>query len=407
MPSSAIVNCRIVGPDRVISRGVLLVQQGRIVACGPEDAVNWPPDADVVDAAGGYVAPGFIDIHCHGGGGHYVHDAPSEVADMHLRHGTTGLLATLVLLSQAEMLAGMARINAVRHPAILGLHLEGPYLSQKFGARREMSRLPEPRDYKALLEAAAGQLKIWTFAPELPGTDEFVDVVAPAGVVLSVGHSEACARRIYELVPRGLRLGCHCMCATGVTPPPMGGVREVGVDEAVMVHDDIYAEVIPDALGIHVRPLMLRLLLKAKGVDRTIIITDAVRGAGDNPSRRIRATALGRDIFPWTALTGMPDARYLNAAGREFLEVSEDVNVNELHRLAGSKLTMDQALRNMMRHTGVGIVEACRMAALTPATLLGLQGEVGSLEPGKKANLVLLSEGLAVQRVMLAGAWVA
>lgn len=405
---TTIVNGRLVTPTEILNDAVLRIDQGRILACGPQGAQSPETVGDVVDAAGRYLLPGFVDIHCHGGAGAYVHEAPDAVASLHLRHGTTSLVATCVILERAELLEAVRMLQAAQHPAIAGIHLEGPYLSSRYGAKREMSRLPDPDEYHALLDAGCGRIRIWTFAPELDGTDAFVSAALQHDVVLSVGHSEADARRIFELAARGMKLGCHLMCATGTSPKGMGGVREPGVDEAVMVHDDLYAEVIPDSLGVHVRPLMLKLLLKAKGVDKTIIITDAVRdaGVGDNAYRRVQTEDLTADVSPWRELQNLPSIYFLNAEQKAEIDIADDINVSALGRLSGSKLTMDHAVRNMMQHTGVGLVDACRMASLNPARLLGIDAEAGSLEVGKRANLVIASEKIEISRVMLDGVWV-
>ncbi|KIL40331.1 hypothetical protein SD70_13855 [Gordoniibacillus kamchatkensis] len=371
-------NGTVVTSERLIANGYVWVRDGRIAAYGTWDAEveKATAGAPEIDADGAYIAPGFVDIHCHGGGGVWAFRQPYECAIAHLQHGTTSLLPTLSYNeSREETRQGVIDIVAAMNSdasyraAIAGIHMEGPYINKKYGAITSPIRPVDPEEYNEILSLAGDQIKLWTLAPELEGQYEFAEAASHYGITLSVGHSEASAEQIFALVPKGLRVGCHCTNASGATPSPSryGGTREVGVDEAVLVHDDIYAEVIPDKQGVHVRPLMLKLILKAKGAGRVIIITD-----------------------------GMPDS---GLAGSD----EPDVNYNHKGDLAGSKLTMDAAVRNMMLHTGAGIVDAFRMASLNPAKAIRMDREIGSIEVGKWGNLIVLDSDIRVRTVVLRG----
>jgi len=390
----AIANGTLVFPDRLVEDGVVLVDGDRIAACGPAEDVPVPPGIDTIDARGRYVGPGFIDIHSHGGGGYWSFDHPLEAAEAHLRHGTTGYLPTPVyfqtreeLLASAERIAAVMRSGAKRKGLILGMHLEGPFLNPKYGALRTNIRPVDPEEYRELLHAAGPYIKVWTVAPEMPGTNRLIEETAAAfpGVVFSAGHSESDPETMYRLVPHGLRLACHLTNASGTTPAVsrFGGTLEVGLHEAALAHDDMFVEVIPDRGGAHVRPLMLKLILKAKGIDRVVVITDAVNEA-----------AAG-ELAPPPAIPALND-----------FPGCDDVNFTEDGQLNGSKLTMDRAVRNMMRHTGTDLVGGFRMGSLNPARLLGLDGEMGSLAPGKRANLVIVDEAVEVHGVVFEGEWV-
>lgn len=388
MKTQAITGGRLVTPDGIVEEAVVIVEDGRITNCGSGD-LAVPSAADVYDAEGAYVGPGLIDIHCHGGGGYWFHEDAEAPLAVHVPHGTTGLLATTRNRNAEEEFAAAAdgMRMARKGPygaAVIGINVEGPPTSRKYGAKSRLARRPGMDEYRRMLDAAGDLIKVWTMAPEIEGTDELIDMLAPYGIIPAVGHSEAPAERVLELVPRGLRLATHCMDATGVTPHPSRyrGTREAGVDEAVLLSDDIFAEVIPDSWGLHVRGLMLKLILKAKGIERVILITDAVKTAGTQ------------------------ELRYTTEGGRKVVEDKRDVCLNDEGDLSGSHLTMNLSVRNMMSHTGVSLPEAVRMASLVPAALLGLEHDRGSIEKGKRADIVVFSEEMDVRRVMLAGNWV-
>lgn len=374
--SIVIQNGTIVTADRLIPNGHVHMENGWIVGVGEAGSVEVPTGCEVLDAGGAYVAPGFVDIHCHGGGGVWSWEQPYEFALTHLKYGTTAILPTFTYNESREQVRdGLRTILTTMESskpfveAIVGIHMEGPYINKKYGAITSPIRPVDPQEYGEILRVAGDRIKVWTLAPELGGQDIFVNEAAKYNISLSVGHSEATAEQIFRFVPQGLRIGCHCTNASGTTPSPSryGGTREVGVDEAVLVHDDIYAEVIPDSEGIHVRPLMLKLIHKTKGTDRVIIITDA-----------------------------MPDA------GVDKGDAS-DVNWNHLGHLAGSRLTMDKAVRNMMVHAGVGIVDAFRMGSLNPSKVIHMEDQMGSIAQGKRANLLLIDEEIRIKQVILHG----
>lgn len=390
MQWKAIMNGTLILPDRLVDQGTVLLQGDRIAAFGASTEVKVPAASEIIDAKGCFVGPGFIDIHNHGGGGVWSFDHPMEAALAHLQYGTTGYVPTPAYLQTREemresllKIVGLMKGSAPFKNLIVGIHLEGPFLNPKYGAIRTNIRPVDPEEYREILAIAGPQIKIWTIAPEMPGTEVFLkEAAAYPHIAFSVGHSESEPETMFRTVSYGLKLACHCTNASGTTPAKtrFGGTREVGVDEAALVHDEITAEVIPDRGGAHVRPLMLKLILKTKGIDRVIVITDAVNEAANGP------------------LGAMPELEKL----QDFPE-SNDVNYTDDGELNGSKLTMDRATYNMMRHTGVDIVGAFRMASLNPARMLGVESEMGSIAVGKKANLVIVNETIDVQAVIFEG----
>lgn len=310
----------------------------------------------------------------------WCYDDPDQFATMHLKHGTTSILPTFHYnMPHKEIIEGLGRVLEVMrrgHTPIVGIHMEGPYINPKYGAITSPIRCVEPQEYREMLSLAGHEIKIWTLAPELAGQTEFMEAGLRHRIVFSVGHSEASPEVIFAGYRLGLRLGCHLTNASGVTPSQTRyeGTREVGVHEAILAHDDMYAEMIPDKEGIHVRPLMQKLIVKTKGVERVIVITDAIERAG---------LATDRDV------NMIRRNEYSPGQGDEIL--------------SGSLLTMDRAAHNIRTHTGVGIVDVCKMAALNPARLLEMDRDLGSIEKGKKANLLAVTETMNVQMVMLEG----
>ncbi len=227
------------------------------------------------------------------------------------------------------------------------------------------------RGYLPIVDAAGPDAKVWVVAPERPGIEPFVQYAKDRNpnVTISVGHSEAIPEQIRRLKQHGLRMQTHCMNATGAVSKWLG-TKGCGPDEACLLDDEMYAEVICDSCGIHVNQERLQMLLKVKGADRLILITDS---------------------FPSTE-QGPEELRYIT-----------DLVFDANGLLNGSRLTMDAACRNMVMHTGCSITEAFWMSSRNPARMIGMDKEIGTIEPGKKANLVFMDDAFHVKKVMLDG----
>lgn len=368
----------VVLPDRLARHHSVWVRDGRILTVAPDDALEPAEGVRVVDLSGLLLGPGFVDIHCHAGGGAWAWEDPARAARAHLSHGTTTMLATTALApdhaGNVEAVRAIARaIESGEAPSLAGIHMEGPYLNPDFGAFREHSRTPSAAEADDLAEAGDGWLRLMTIAPELDGAAEFVhhlQSLTGGAMTFAVGHSRATREQIEALVPGGLRVATHFANATGATPDPSrdAGTREVGVDESVLLDDGIWAEVIADSTGRHVRPDMIRLALKVKGPDRLIAVTDCTNAASSSDG--------------------------------------SDVCLNDRGELAGSALTMDRAVANLILLCGVPVEVAWRLASHNPAAALGMLGEVGQILPGRRANLVVANAdwGFAVEQVWLDGA---
>ncbi len=374
----AIVNGILVMRDHLIPDGILLIDNGIIQDFGPGSAVSIPPECTVVDAGGNYIGPGLVDIHIHAADGHWFYDEPIAAAQASLSHGVTTALATLYYNMTATQLLEQIRNvqQAMRQPQgsnIGGLYMETPYMNPKFGADRENNSWKGPiskADYMPLVEQAGSDAKVWVVAPERERIEEFVadcKKINPS-VRFAVGHSEASPQQTEALMPYGLCIGTHHTNATG-DRVKYGGCRGVCVDETVNYNSEIYAEMICDSLGIHVDPYMQRLIRRIKGEDKLILISDACAFDGQTPEKYA-----------------------------DVIDLCFDSNGD----LAGSRLTLEVACRNMMKHTGASIVDVFRYASTNPANAVGLTDR-GRIAKGLRADLVICDHWMNICSVILKG----
>ena len=375
--TKAITNCQVVLERGILWDATLLLADDKIAAYGPAREVEIPEGAEIIDANGRYVGPGFIDIHVHGGNGYYTYKEPVEAAKYFLSHGETSILATPSYDIDYE-----AHMNAIRSvkaamkeaKTIKGIYFEGPYTNTKFGsgAFRNPWRHPiDPNEYKTIIDAAGDLALVWTVAPELEGVEEVIKYAREVNpnVIIAMGHSEATPAEARALGKNRPTLMTHTMNATGMLPT-YGGTRSFGPDEYTLAEPEVYAEMISDSLAIHVSPDLQRYIIKGKGLERVILITDCTY--------------------------------YENPAPSYYKHVT-DLNFDERGGIAGSKLTMDKACRNVMTHTNCGIAEAFIMASTNPARLLGFYNDIGSIEVGKTADLVIVDDKFNVDKVLLGG----
>lgn len=374
----AIKNAVLVMRDHFIPDAVLLIEDGKIADFGEMRTLSIPEGCEVIDAEGLYVGPGFVDIHTHSDGRVFLQDEPEAACLHHLKHGTTTLLPALYFNMNTEKY--VEKINFLRAAMkkdacanIGGLYMEGPYLNPKFGCERESNPWRDGvnrEKYGPVVEAAWDLAKVWALAPERENILQFVlDVKAKnPNAVFTVAHSEASPQEIEALMPYGLKIGTHHTNATGdrVKYPECRGVC---VDEAVNYNREIYAELICDSRGIHVDPYMLRLVRRIKGDDRIILISDAYACDGPIPP--------GYDGV-------------------------DDINFDHAGEIAGSKLTLDIACRNMIKHTGASIVDVFKFASYNPAMAVGFYDR-GEIAVGKRADLTFVDYKMGVHKVLLEG----
>jgi len=374
----AIKNATLVMRDHLIPEAVLFIEDDIITGFGEMRNTPIPVDCEVIDAEGLFVGPGLIDIHNHAGGGHWYYDEPIEAAQFNLKHGTTTNLACLYFnMTGQQLLEQIATVQAaMKTPegaSIVGFYMECPYMNPKFGADRENNPWKGPikkEEYQPIIDAVGTDAKVWVLAPERENILQFVLDARKNNptVKFTVGHSEASPQQIEALMPYGLCIGTHHTNATGdrIFYPE---VRGVCVDETVNYNREIYAEMICDSRGIHVDPYMQRLIRKIKGEDRLILVSDSCVFDGPIPEGYDGVTDLCFDF-----------------AGE----------------IAGSKLSLDVACRNMMKHTGASIVDVFRYASYNPSRALGFLDR-GEIAVGKRADLVIVDHWMKVNKVIFKG----
>ncbi len=364
---------RLVDADVDVSRGDITLEDGRLLSVG--EAEEAPPGR-IVDAAGLIVMPGFIDVHTHGGGGHNLHtDAPEEIhayGRWAPRSGVTAFLVGIVGtpgdLPEPQIRAAAAAIEGWQAGAgaePLGIHLEGPYISvERRGAHLpSWLRTPDPVETERILSLANGRLRLVTLAPELPGAHDMIIRLVEAGVTVSIGHTDASYEQALEAITLGATHATHCCNAMRPLlhrdPGPLG---------AIALSPAVAGELIAD--GVHVHPAMAQVLIKLLGSDRTILITDALAGAGND-----------NGAFEFAGQS----ARIIGGAAR----LSDGT-------LTGSVLTMDQALRNVVAMPGISLSAASAMLSRNPARAAHASERMGMLAPGYQADLVLLDGDLTL-----------
>jgi N-acetylglucosamine-6-phosphate deacetylase len=385
-------------PDRVLAGGALLINAGRIVAVGStDDVVRQAGTGTKRIAHDGFIAPGYIDLHVHGGGGADFMDGTEEAfrtaLSAHLRHGTTSIVPTTTVARHEQTLSMLRLCREFREPAaqelprVLGAHLYGPHFRYEARGCHPAALYHEPlaQEEAELLEYADVLLTA-TIAPELPQAERFARECHKRGVHLNVGHSWATCDEVRASIDWGVRHVDHLFCAMSdktklraTQPYPMRG----GVQEATLLFDELSTEVIAD--GKHLSADLLRLAYRLKGVDRLALVTDCSRALDMPEGEYVFGPLDGGEPFVHRDGVGiMPDGQ----------------------SLASSTQGMDHMVRTFYELTRVPLHEVIRMATLTPARILGVDDDIGSLEAGKRADILLLDRELSITRIMLDGTFV-
>jgi len=357
----------------------------RIAEIGPDSAVTAANGEQSLDAQGGFVVPGFVDVHVHGAAGYDTMDASAEalagMAAFFARHGVTSFLATTITAPRAATLAAIRAVASYRESPhsgarLIGLHLEGPYLNRaaKGAQPEQFCRAPDVAELDEF--AAAGPVRLISLAPELPGAEACVRAAVSRGIHVAVGHTEATYEQVEEAAAWGVDHAAHTFNAmTGLHH------RQPGAVGAILTDDRLVAEIIAD--GIHLHPAVIALAVRAKTPTRMALITDAIRA------------------------TGLPEGIY-DLGGQDVIVRNGscwliDASGGASRTLAGSTLTLEAGLRNAMLATGLSLAEALPMATTTPAASIGMAGQIGTLAPGYLADIALLDQAGRVQLTVVGG----
>ncbi|WP_393081492.1 N-acetylglucosamine-6-phosphate deacetylase [Streptomyces sp. LN704] len=373
-PSKVLSGARVVLPTGV-------VDGGRVIVDGTRIAGSTADDTPATDLSGHWLVPGFVDLHNHGGGGaSFTSGTVEEVlrgVHTHRLHGTTTVVASTVtgdmdgLAQRAGLLSELAEQGD-----IAGIHFEGPFISpcRKGAHSEELLRDPDPAEVRKLIDAARGRARMVTLATELPGGLDSVRLLAEHGVIAAIGHTDATYEQTVEAIDAGATVATHLFNAM----PPLGH-RTPGPIAALLEDERITVELIND--GTHLHPAALQLAFHHAGAGRVAFITDAMDAAG------------------------FGDGRYL--LGPLEVEVSEGVaRLVEGGSIAGSTLTLDRAFQRAVTIDRLPVEDVVAALSANPARLLGAYDRVGSLEPGKDADLVVLDAEFTLKGVMRKGEWV-
>lgn len=382
-------NCRIITPYRVVDDSCIEIN-GAVISRIFSEAEACAKDYDqVLDCNGDYATPGFIDIHNHGNSGYDVMDATPEalenISRFHLARGVTGFLGATMSQSTREIQAALKNIvsraehrqeGGAAHSKLLGIYLEGPYLSKKRkGAQAEdYIKDPDLSELKGFLETAKEFLKVVALAPELTGALEMIKYLKSRGIVVAAGHTDADYDLIAQAVEAGVTDTAHLF----------NGMKDLyhrdpGPAGVLLLDHRVTCELICD--GIHLHKAVVDLTVRLKGAGGIVLISDAMRA------------------------TGLGDGSY-DLGGQKVIVVDGIARLSD-GTLAGSTLTLDRAIRNVMVMAKIPMHEAVQMATLNPAKLIGVSARKGSIEPGKDADIVVFDENIKVKKVLIGGQIVA
>jgi len=378
-----IINGTIITPFHLVSGKAIIVEKGRIREIVNKEELSTAilTGAEVIEGKDKFIAPGYIDIHVHGGGGSDVMDgdyeAINQIAIAHSHFGTTSFLPTTMTMSKDKIIRSLRSIcEAVKKGTagaeILGIHMEGPYINpEKKGAQKEDDiKKISIEEFLEFNQASGNLIRLVTIAPEMPGAIGLIKYLYKQGIITSVGHSNATYAQVQAGIQAGLSHVTHTFNA-------MRGLhhREPGVVGAALTSPELTVEIIVD--GIHIHPIVLKVLTKIKEGEKVVLITDAMRAAG------------------------LKEGTY-DLGGQEVIVTKGQARLKD-ETLAGSVLTMDKAVKNMVNKIGIQLPKAIQMASFNPAKSIGIENKKGSLEPGKDADIVILNKNLETELTIVAG----
>lgn len=380
-------NGRMILTDRILDGYSVIVEDGVI-----SDVTKGNTAADkVVDLDGRYLAPGFIDMHTHGAGGHDFMDGTEEAIKgacmTHLSHGTTSIVPTTLTCLNSELFNFFQVFRKVKTgwhegPNLLGIHLEGPFFNAAQAGAQDPKflQLPTRENFMPILEAGGADIMRISVAVELEGALELGEELKKRGIIAAIGHSDATYAEVAKAVEAGYSFVTHLYSGMSALHR-VGPYRVLGVVESAYLFDELGVEIISD--GKHLPPELLRLIVKNKGIDNICLITDSMRGAGMPEGSRPKLGSLtnGQETLIRDGVAMMPD----------------------LKAFAGSICTTDRCVRTMYKLAGVSLPDAVRMMTANPAKVLGINGSKGAIAKGMDADLVVFDEDINISAVYVGG----
>jgi N-acetylglucosamine-6-phosphate deacetylase len=382
-----IYNGNVITPYRIIPNGTVIVSEGIITAVGQGNIEV--ENALEIDAMGKYIAPGFIDIHVHGGGGHDFMDGSElaflKIAETHARFGTTSMLPTTLTSTREQLLETLqiyetANAKNINGSQFLGIHLEGPYfaMNQRGAQDPRYIRDPDPVEYHEILSRSS-IIKRWSAAPELKGALEFSQCLLSKNILPSLAHTDATYDEVIVAFENGYTLATHLYSGMlGVTRK--NAYRYAGAVESAFLINEMDVEIIAD--GIHLPPPLLKLVYKIKGADKTALITDAMRAAGMPEGESVLGNIdSGLKVIVEDGVAKLPDRT----------------------AFAGSVATADRLVRSMVFMADVPLIDAIKMITATPARILKVDDKKGSLVVGKDADIVIFNNDIEIGMTIING----
>lgn len=389
MNKKCIYNGQLITPERIIENGYVVFLNNKITEIGKNfDCASF--DGEIIDAEGKYIAPGFIDIHTHGGGGCDFMDGTEEAyitpAIAHAKHGTTALLPTTLTCTNEEIINTFEVFNKVKDmeydgAKMLGLHLEGPFFSPVQAGAQDPRylRAPSKEDYEEIFNNSYGNIIRWSAAPELPGADEFGAFLKEKGILASIAHSDAKYDDVILAYENGFNLLTHFYSGMSTITRELG-YRKPGVIESGYMIEGMNVEVIAD--GHHLPKELLKLIYKSKGAERIALVTDSMRAAG------------------------MPDGESILGSLKDGQKVIVEGGVAKLPdrtAFAGSVCTTDRLVRTMYKIAEVPLCDAVKMMTIVPARFINMDRKKGSIALGKDADFVIFDDNINVSMTIVEG----
>lgn len=387
-----IINARLVTPYRIIENGQVDIENGKITYVGEicQDNDGDLSNYEIIDAENNYASSGFIDIHTHGAGGCDFMDCTQKAfetaAYMYAKHGCTTALPTTLACEHSELIKLINVFNTVKKndnslasKMFYGLHLEGPYFSleQRGAQDTKYIKPPCPSEYNEILSLTDDIVR-WSSAVELEGNEEFAQTLRKHGILASIGHSNAVYEQVVSAFESGFRHITHLYsCMSGMVR--LNSYRYPGVIESAFMLDEMTVEIIAD--GKHLPPSILKHVYKSKGADKTVLVTDSMRGAGMPDGKSILGSiANGQEVLIEDGVAKMPDRK----------------------AFAGSVVTADRVVRNMIKLADTPLCDAVRMMTSTPARVVGIKNK-GILARGYDADIIIFDDDIDIKKTIVAG----